>query len=223
MRCRPPMLKSFCPVRSYTNNQVRLPANFGRTGDLHQRGFARAGAMVSILVLLALACTSNDQFEFRQDRSGRIFRLNKRTGDIVRVDADSVQQDDVGGRSATASATRGGGSGLVIRKNWPLQSLPQIGVNMMVLTTEYYRGRLQYSLFMDPTPSGFPGAAASPFTLVFEDGKGLIVARLDLSRDDFTTALDNHARRSGINAAGFAPMTPEDYSRLTRYRLEWRL
>lgn len=110
-----------------------------------------------IAMWCALALTScGDRYELAQDKEGRTIRLDKRTGEVAVIVGDRLviakTPEQV---EAEETDARQEAEVLGSPKNWPQQTLKQIGVTTASLTTAWKDGSLRYQLYLLPVPKNY--------------------------------------------------------------------
>ena len=174
---------------------------------------------------LSLGC-SGDRYELKQD-TGRLVRLDKRTGQVAVVGADSlVRLKDASGPPSPAA--RREDSLLASPKKWPRDSIPQIGVDSALLVTAYWGDMIHYRIDLTPVPGGMDEALASAgqfqslFDLFLQDGGGLSVVDAGISRDEIRRVIKPDGTCcQGLGIQGTFAATKDDYRRVKRWTLGW--
>jgi hypothetical protein len=142
--------------------------------------FSRTSATAALACWLVVACGkwtgSNDRYRMQSSSDGRIYRMDRATGDVFVIDDGILRPVD-----ATCVDSELGKP-----RTWERQSLP--GGSSAEITTKWECGRLLYRMVVSSSPQldrpiGTMFHKTLRVTLNDKDGFSLLRADLDVERD----------------------------------------
>lgn len=181
--------------------------------------------LAAVLSALALVgCAGTDRYELSKDSTGRLVRLDTRTGEVALVEGDRLTPI-----KGTAAALARTGPQVALPeggKSWPALTSPLLGDTGAALTTSWQDGKLHYVIELYPLSkrlklvhSGY--YSNSFFSVEAYDAAGKQVARIDLPTSRLARTVSNARNMEELSAGGDIAMTKMDYASLASWRLLW--
>ena len=176
---------------------------------------------------LLIAC-GGDRYELKQDKFGRTVRLDKRTGEVVILEGDTLRkvrsEEELAADQKEAEVRA---AALSKPKLWPPTDFPQIGVTSAELTTSWRDGRLLYRLNLSPVPKGYATFRSrlgmSPFTLIFHDQNAFQILEEPIPPGSTTTIVDDNDKPLSLSINGEVQCDQVKYGDLKFWTLTWQL
>lgn len=179
---------------------------------------------VLVLSTLGFASCENNRYELQKDDSGRIIRLDKKTGDVVVIEGDkTVKVKSQKEQEAEERTTKAILTDLAKPKEWPSQEIPELGVFSTVMITSWREGLLYYQLSMSPVPEKFETSRSrSSFVVSFMDSSGFQIAMEDIDRAKVSKAVWDSDKGILLMVNSSIPCSAQIYKNISSWNLSWR-
>ena len=181
--------------------------------------------LVITFLLLSQSCSPDDLYEVKEDESGRMIRLNKRTGEVAIIGSDALRilksTDEI---EAEAEAERLTEAALREPKRWPPQEVKQIGVDTATLITSWRDGKLYYQLVLRPVPKKYEENRFKDgisFFVGLVDGAGFTIKEIRIPLAEFSNTLGADGEIVSIKVNTSISCSKNDYTMMEAWSPEW--
>ncbi|HKV44184.1 MAG TPA: hypothetical protein VJT32_05840 [bacterium] len=162
--------------------------------------------------LIGVAGLWEFRFVLHEDSAGRVYRMDRLSGTIVRL-SDILPPPLP--RSLPSRALH----------SWDKIQLVVHGDVSLALATKWQEGKLSYHLSVEPATKSVESArsnqALSSYTVIFQDADHFPVAKADVLLSHMVRMTDDKGQVSGLEAWGQIPMTMQAYDTIVGWNVEW--
>ena len=171
-----------------------------------------------ILLLFLPLLFLNGCYDTKQDKNGRIIKVNKFTGEILVIDGDRViklkSEDEVKAEQEEAKK-------LEEPKNWPSQRLTIAGGTLASLTTKWSDGNLYYKFSVDKNLRNY-GNYLSKLTIQLQDNQAFLINSIEIPLSTMTGLVGFDGKNiMSMECDGQLPMPKETYRNLKDWNVVW--
>ena len=142
-----------------------------------------------------------DRYQLEQDSLGRMFRLDKQTGEVAVLENGRLVPIITPTEAATLAAP----------KDWSIVASGDIGVESAYLRTRWSEGFMDYQLSFGPVPQNWEDETDRTFTVVLRNTFGSVVISVPLSHSDLYTLVEESGQETGLLAGGRVACSPRQY------------
>jgi len=165
-----------------------------------------------LVVFIGVAGLWEFRFVLHEDSAGRVYRLDRLSGTIVRL-------SDILPPPVPHSLPRRA------LHSWDKIELPVHGDVSLALGTKWQDGRLSYHLSVEPATKTVESArsnqALSSYTIIFQDADRFPLVKADVLLSHMIRTTDDKGQVSGLEAWGQIPMTVQTYDAIASWNVEW--
>lgn len=195
-----------------------------------------SGSKYHFLLLLAVfglfGCEDTDRYEIYPDAQGQLVRLNKKTGEVMRIERHKMVEVEIPTPPDELSLA----SRIVFSKDptiwkdqtiWSDLELPSLGGVTAKLRTRWRDDRLFYHCslapvtdvlgdLMESTPLAIKG-----FTILLLDEYSFKVGEIDVPLNSLTPRVDDTGEAVDLHASDSTLFREDDYMAMRRWSLTW--
>ena len=174
-----------------------------------------------VLISLTAGC-KGERYEMKEDRQGRIIRLDRRTGEVTVLEGDSlihiISPKDL---EALSEA-----------KSWPIETLSQLGGIIANLKTSWRKGQLYY--LYSVSPGSEKAEDIKEFNEVFKRGRlgdhyftvnlykgGFNMMELRVPLVSMTSIVDVEGKTTKLERNGAVSLSVENYQASRTWDVTW--
>ncbi len=184
--------------------------------------------MKSILLSLFLAalfggCLRNEQYDLITSQSGRIYRLNKNSGEVSLVEGTKITKLL---EPIESELTKEAAKLLTEAKTWPMKSLPQLDTLEVSLTTRWREGNMYYIFYVSPYNKRLSDAhdsylSSKNFTIKLMDADGFVLIDVPITLSSMTRVVDETGKPKGLQMNDHVSCSSEMYLALDHWSSSW--
>ena len=163
-----------------------------------------------LLALASISSCDQNRYEIKEDKTGRMVRLDRRTGEISVLEGDKlvkVKGPDEQRREREFV------HGLASAKLWPDAELTQLDTSTAELTTSWRDGFLHYQFVLHPEPKSVREGRITGFIVSFTDASGFKTVEVDLPRTKLTRLVNDKGESTGLSHDDSVPCSQDQYER----------
>lgn len=175
--------------------------------------------VVGVLAIISLSSCDQNRYEIKEDKAGRMVRLDRRTGEITVLEGDKLVKlkDPDAQRMENTLVER-----LASPKVWPEVELPQLDKSKVTLKTLWRNGHLHYQFSLAPEPKPVRERAIVSFTVAFMDASGFKTLEIDLPLQRLTRIVNDKSETTSMDLDDSVPCSQDQYERSLAWTVRWR-
>lgn len=187
-----------------------------------------SGSKYHFLLLLAafglFACEDTDRYEIYPDAQGNLVRLNKKTGEVMRIERDTMVEIPTPPDELSLT------SRIVFSKDqtiWSDLELRSLGGVTAKLRTRWRDDRLFYHFSLAPVSDvlrdrmGSTPLAMTGFKILLLDEYSFKVGEIDVPLNTLTRTVDDTGEAVDLHASDSTLFSEDDYRAMRRWSLTW--
>jgi hypothetical protein len=170
-----------------------------------------------------IGCSRNEEYDLITSQSGRIYRLNKNSGEISLVDGTKITKlpEPIQSEMSRESAKL-----LVELRSWPKRSLPQLDSLQVSLKTRWRDGILYYIFFASPHNKRLREAhdsypTSKNFTLKLMDAHGFVLIDIPMTLSSMSKVVNEMGQAEGLQMNDHVTCSSEMCLALDQWSLSW--
>lgn len=176
---------------------------------------------ISVVALSLLLLSGCSRYDMREDKQGRMIRVDRLTGEVTIVEGDKIIKAKTPEEQAAEKRKL---DELARPRYLNSVSLPAIGGGIATIALSWREGRMYYRFQVMPVSKQVQAARGrfqTEFHILLYDGDGFQIDKIVVHTIDLTGNVDDNGRLDMLSSEGVEPVSEDDFRRITDWNVSW--